>query len=105
LIYTFSIKKAEYTPLSRAATTYLFKGGKDAILSLKAREFGACCCHTAAGRCSGVGTGGRDVTTIGTPTFEATDFNLFAAPIGTAADGYAEFLQTLQSSCRRLIMC
>jgi hypothetical protein len=37
------------------------------------------------------------VTPIGAPTFVLTDFNLFAAPIGTAASGYAEFLQTAQA--------
>jgi hypothetical protein len=36
------------------------------------------------------------VTQVGAPTFVPTDFHLFAAPIGTAATGYAEFLQTLQ---------
>ena len=34
------------------------------------------------------------VTTVGTPTFVPIDFHLFAAPIGTAATSYAEFLQT-----------
>jgi hypothetical protein len=37
------------------------------------------------------------VATAGTPTFIPTDFHLFAAPIGTAASGYAEFFQTLQA--------
>ena len=37
------------------------------------------------------------VTTVGTPTFVPTDFHVFAAPIGTAATGYAEFTQTMQA--------
>ena len=37
------------------------------------------------------------VTTVGTPTFVPSDFHLFAAPIGTAATGYAEFTQTQQA--------
>jgi hypothetical protein len=37
------------------------------------------------------------VTTVGTPTFTPVDFHLFAAPIGTAASGYAEFIQTQQA--------
>ena len=37
------------------------------------------------------------VTTVGAPTFVPTDFHLFAAPIGTADSGYAEFLQTLEA--------
>jgi hypothetical protein len=36
------------------------------------------------------------VTTVGNPTFRPVDFHLFSAPIGTAADGYAEFFQTGQ---------
>jgi hypothetical protein len=35
------------------------------------------------------------VTPIGTPTWQPVDFHVFAAPIGTAATGYAEFLGTL----------
>lgn len=38
-----------------------------------------------------------NVTKVGDPTFVPTDFHLFAAPIGTEATGYAEFLGTLQS--------
>jgi hypothetical protein len=30
------------------------------------------------------------VTAVGTPNFVPVDFNLFAAPIGTAATGYSE---------------
>ena len=37
------------------------------------------------------------VTPVGAPTFVLTDFHLFAAPIGTAASGYAEFFQTAQA--------
>lgn len=37
------------------------------------------------------------VTTVGAPTFVPTDFHLFAAPIGTAATQYAEFLQTAEA--------
>jgi hypothetical protein len=37
------------------------------------------------------------VTTVGSPTFVPTDFQLFAAPIGTAATSYAELTQTLQA--------
>jgi hypothetical protein len=37
------------------------------------------------------------VTTVGTPTFAPVDFHLFAAPIGTAASGYAEFIETQQA--------
>jgi hypothetical protein len=37
------------------------------------------------------------VTTVGSPTFVPTDFHLFAAPIGTMATSYAEFVQTLQA--------
>jgi hypothetical protein len=47
----------------------------------------------------GVGPAARAavvVMPVGAPTFVPTDFHLFAAPIGTAATGYAEFLQTLQ---------
>ena len=33
---------------------------------------------------------------MGTPTFQPVDFHLFAAPIGTAADGYTEFNGTAQ---------
>jgi hypothetical protein len=31
------------------------------------------------------------ITPIGNPSFIPTDFHLFSAPLGTAADGYAEF--------------
>jgi hypothetical protein len=37
------------------------------------------------------------VTPIGTPAYAPTDFHLFAAPIGTAAAEYAEFIGTLQA--------
>ncbi|WP_337173592.1 PEP-CTERM sorting domain-containing protein [Paludisphaera sp.] len=37
------------------------------------------------------------VTRIGDPTFTPVDFHLFAAPIGTAASGYAEFAQTAEA--------
>ena len=37
------------------------------------------------------------VTKDGNPTFVLTDFHLFAAPLGTAATGYAEYFQTLQA--------
>ena len=37
------------------------------------------------------------ITTVGTPLFLPTDFHMFAAPVGTAADGYAEFGQTMQA--------
>lgn len=37
------------------------------------------------------------VTTVGNPIFVPTDFHLFAAPIGTAADNYAGFLQTAEA--------
>ena len=36
------------------------------------------------------------VTPVGSPLFVAADFHLFAAPIGTAASGYAEFSETQQ---------
>lgn len=41
--------------------------------------------------------GDLTVTTVGNPTFQAVDFHLFSAPIGTAASGYAEFYQTGQT--------
>lgn len=34
---------------------------------------------------------------IGHPTWKPVDFHLFAAPIGTAASGYAEFGQTMEA--------
>lgn len=34
------------------------------------------------------------VTKVGDPTFDLVDSHVFAAPIGTAADGYAEFATT-----------
>ena len=34
------------------------------------------------------------VTPVGNPSYMPTDFHLFAAPIGTAATGYAEAAQT-----------
>jgi hypothetical protein len=34
------------------------------------------------------------ITPIGHPTWAPVDFHLFSAPIGTAADGYAEFSNT-----------
>ena len=37
------------------------------------------------------------VTTLGTPAFAPADFHLFAAPIGTAATGYAEFAEMQQA--------
>lgn len=37
------------------------------------------------------------VTSVGNPSFVPTDFHQFAAPIGTAASGYAEFTQTMQA--------
>lgn len=37
------------------------------------------------------------VTPVGSPLFVAADFHLFAAPIGTAGSGYAEFSETQQS--------
>jgi len=46
---------------------------------------------------SGIGATARAdviVTPVGNPTFVPVDFNLFAAPVGTAANGYAEFFQT-----------
>ena len=48
---------------------------------------------------TGVSTAARadvDVTPVGSPLFVAADFHLFAAPIGTAASGYAEFFETQQ---------
>ena len=36
------------------------------------------------------------VTPVGSPLFVAADFHLFAAPIGTAGSGYAEFFETQQ---------
>jgi hypothetical protein len=36
------------------------------------------------------------VTPVGSPLFVAADFHLFAAPIGTAGSGYAEFSETQQ---------
>ena len=36
------------------------------------------------------------VTAIGNPLFTATDFHLFAAPVGTATSGYVEFTETQQ---------
>jgi hypothetical protein len=49
---------------------------------------------------TGVSTAARAdviVTPVGSPLFVAADFHLFAAPIGTAASGYAEFSETQQS--------
>jgi len=40
-------------------------------------------------------TQGVHITPIGSPTWQPVDFHLFSAPIGTAASGYAEFLDTL----------
>jgi hypothetical protein len=40
---------------------------------------------------------GIKVTPIGSPTWQPVDFQLFAAPIGTPASGYAEFGATLES--------
>jgi hypothetical protein len=37
------------------------------------------------------------LTPVGSPSFQLTDFHQFTAPIGTAADSYAEFTQTLQA--------
>lgn len=37
------------------------------------------------------------VTPIGSPAFVPTDFHLFAAPLGTAATGYTEVVQTAQT--------
>jgi hypothetical protein len=37
------------------------------------------------------------ITPVGSPGFVIADTHLFAAPIGTAATGYDEFLQTLQA--------
>ena len=48
---------------------------------------------------TGVSTAARAdviVTPVGSPLFVAADFHLFAAPIGTAGSGYAEFFETLQ---------
>ena len=45
---------------------------------------------------SSAANAGVVVTKIGTPTFKPVDLHQFAAPIGTAASGYAEFLQTLE---------
>jgi hypothetical protein len=47
----------------------------------------------------GVSTGARAdvfVTAVGNPLFVAADFHLFAAPVGTAGSGYAEFSETQQ---------
>lgn len=44
-----------------------------------------------------VAQGAVVVTTVGAPTFIPTDFNLFAAPIGTAATGYGEYLETAEA--------
>ena len=48
---------------------------------------------------TGVSTAARAdviVTPVGSPLFVAADFHLFAAPIGTAGSGYAEFAETQQ---------
>jgi hypothetical protein len=48
---------------------------------------------------TGVSTAARAdviVTPVGSPLFVAADFHLFAAPIGTASSGYAEFSETQQ---------
>jgi len=37
------------------------------------------------------------VTPIGTPTFSLADVNLFTGPVGTAADGYHDFSQTVKA--------
>ena len=37
---------------------------------------------------------GVRITPIGNPTWSPVDFHLFSAPVGTAASGYIEFLQT-----------
>jgi hypothetical protein len=47
------------------------------------------CCLSGRARAGEV-----TVTTVGNPTFQAVDFHLLSAPIGTAASGYAEFQQT-----------
>ncbi|MCB0257425.1 MAG: hypothetical protein KDI55_27190 [Anaerolineae bacterium] len=39
-------------------------------------------------------TQGVHLTPIGNPTWKPVDFHLFSAPIGTAASGYEEFLET-----------
>jgi hypothetical protein len=40
---------------------------------------------------------GVRLTPIGNPTWKPVDFHLFSAPIGTAATGFTEFLETLQA--------
>jgi hypothetical protein len=45
------------------------------------------------------GSGARadvTVTAVGSPSYEPVDFHLFAAPIGTADSGYAEFGETME---------
>ena len=37
----------------------------------------------------------RPITSIGHPIWKPVDFHLFSAPIGTAADGYAEFYEIM----------
>jgi hypothetical protein len=37
------------------------------------------------------------ITAVGTPTWQPADIHVFAAPIGTAASGYAEFSATMEA--------
>lgn len=69
----------------KEACCSLLRTMKAAVASLMLMGYGALSCAAPS------------VTAVGNPTFVPTDFHLFAAPVGTASTGYAEYLDTLQA--------